>query len=90
MEIERVKQVGDHLPDLSLAEAIGPREHRQHGLEVRAEAPSRDARRQGAAGRRAAAGAGQAMEPVLVDDRLDPGQFGDLMDQGLGVVAGEP
>ena len=34
-------------------------------------------------------GAGQAMEPIFVDDRLDPGQFGDLMDQGLGVVAGE-
>ena len=29
------------------------------------------------------------MEPILVDDRLDLGQFGDLMDQGVGVVAGE-
>jgi len=30
------------------------------------------------------------MEAILVDDRLDPGEFGDLMDQGFGVVAGEP
>ena len=29
------------------------------------------------------------MEPILIDDRLDPGQFGDLMDQRFGVVAGE-
>ena len=28
------------------------------------------------------------MQPVFVDDRLDPGQFGDLMDQGVGVLAG--
>ena len=31
----------------------------------------------------------KAMESVLVDDRLDPGQFGDLMDQGLGILAAE-
>jgi hypothetical protein len=30
-------------------------------------------------------GAGQAMQAILVDDRLDPGQLGDLMDQGIGV-----
>jgi hypothetical protein len=30
------------------------------------------------------------MEAILVDDRLDPGEFSDLMDQGLWVVAGEP
>jgi hypothetical protein len=30
------------------------------------------------------------MAPILEDDRLDPGQFGDLMDQRLGVVASEP
>jgi hypothetical protein len=29
------------------------------------------------------------MEPILVDDRLDLGQFSDLMDPGFGVVAGE-
>ena len=90
MEIERVNRSAGQLADLPLAEAIGPREHGQHGLEVRAKAPGRDARGQRAAGRRAAGGAGQAMEPILIDDRLDPGQFGDLMDHGLGVVAGEP
>jgi hypothetical protein len=30
------------------------------------------------------------MEPILIDDRLDPGQFGDLMDHRLWVVASEP
>ena len=29
------------------------------------------------------------MEPIFVDDRLDLGQFGDLMDQGFGIVTGE-
>ena len=29
------------------------------------------------------------MEPILVDDRLDFGQFGNLMDQGFWVVARE-
>ncbi len=83
------KQVAYQLLDLSLAEAIGPREHIQHGLEVRAEASSRDTLRQRAAGRLAAARAGQAMEPILIDDRFDLGQFSDLMNQGFGVVASE-
>jgi hypothetical protein len=83
------KQVAYQLLDLSLAEAIGPCERGQHGLEVRAEAPGGDAQRQGAAGHLAAARAGQAMEPILIDDRLNLGQFSDLMDQGFGVVAGE-
>src|ERR1700678_4236386 len=83
------KQVAYQLLDLSLAEAIGPSECGQHGLEVRAEGPSGDARWQGATGRLTAARTGQAMEPKLVDDRLDPGQFSDLMDQRFRVVAGE-
>ena len=29
------------------------------------------------------------MEPILVDDRLDPGEFGHLVDQGFRVVTGE-
>jgi hypothetical protein len=29
------------------------------------------------------------VESVLVDDGFDPGQLGDLMDQGLGIVASE-
>ena len=76
------EQVGGQLVDLPLAEAIGPREHRQHGLEVRTKASGGDARGQGAAGRLATGRAGQAMKPILIDDRLDPGQFGDLMDHG--------
>jgi hypothetical protein len=33
--------------------------------------------------------AGQAMQPELVDDRLNPGEVGDLVDQRLGVIAQE-
>jgi hypothetical protein len=40
-----------------------------------------NARRQGGAGGDFAIGTGQAMEPILIDDRLDLGQFGDLMEQ---------
>jgi hypothetical protein len=29
------------------------------------------------------------MKPILVDDRLDLGEFGDLVDQRFGVVTGE-
>ena len=83
------EHVGGDLADLPLAEPIGPREHRQYGPEVGAEAPGGHALWQFAAGRRATGGTAQAVEPILVNDRLDPGQFGDLMDQGFGVVAGE-
>ena len=37
------EHVGGDLADMTLAEAVGPREHRQHGLKVRAEASGRDA-----------------------------------------------
>ena len=30
------------------------------------------------------------MEPILVDDRLDPRKFSDLMNQRFSVFAGEP
>jgi hypothetical protein len=30
------------------------------------------------------------MEPILIDDRFDLGEFSDLMDQGFGIVTGEP
>jgi hypothetical protein len=29
------------------------------------------------------------MKSVFIDDRLDPGQFGDLMNQGLGILAAQ-
>ena len=81
------EEVGGQLLDLPLAQPIGAREHGQHGLQIRPEAPTGDTGGQGPAGRLPAAGTGQAMEPVFVDDRLDPGQLGDLMDQRGGVVA---
>ena len=65
--------------------AVGPGEGGQDGLQVRAVATPGDAfgqlhrwscRSPGTAG----------VQAVLVDDRLDPGQFGDLMDQEIGVL----
>ena len=82
VEIDSPKRSADELLDLPLAQPVGPREHGQHGLQVRPEAAARDARGQGTAGRLSTGGAGQAMEPIFVDDRLDLGQLGDLMDQG--------
>ncbi|SIO11491.1 hypothetical protein SAMN05444166_2524 [Singulisphaera sp. GP187] len=29
------------------------------------------------------------MEPILIDNRYDPGQFGDLMEQRRGILAEE-
>lgn len=29
------------------------------------------------------------MESILIDDRLDPGQFSDMVDQGRGIIAEE-
>ncbi len=83
------KQVRGDLLDLSLAETVDAREHGQHGLEIRTKASGRDAGGQGATGGLAAVGTDQAMEPILIDDRLNLGQFGDLMDQRLGVIAGK-
>jgi len=34
-------------------------------------------------------GTDQAMEPILTDDPLELGQFSDLMDQRIGVIAGD-
>ena len=72
--------------DLPLAQAVGPREHGEHGLQVRPEAAAGDARGQDPAGHLSTVGASQAIEPILIDDRLDLGQFGDLMDQGGRIV----
>ena len=83
------EQICGHLLDLPLAESIGPREQGQNGLEVRAKAPAEDTRGQNTAGLFAAARTDQAMEPILVDDRFDPGKFGHLVDQRLGVITGE-
>ena len=41
----------------------------------------------GGTGGRSAARAPQAVQSVFIDDRLDPGEVGDLVDQGLGVIA---
>jgi hypothetical protein len=30
------------------------------------------------------------MEPILINEGLDPGQFGDLVDHGVRIVADEP
>ena len=83
------EKVGGQLLGLPLAQPVSPRGHGQDGLQIRPESAGGDARRQGPASRRSAAGTGRAMEPILIDDRLDPGQFGDLMDQRRGIFAEE-
>src|SRR5208337_2143575 len=83
----QAEQVAGQLLDLPLAEAVSARQGRQDGLGVRAELAGGDPLGQGAAGGGSAARAGQAMEPELVDDRLDLGEIGDLMDQRIRVIA---
>src|SRR5262245_38571552 len=63
------KQVAYQLLYLSLTEAIGPCEHGQYGLEIRAERSDGDTWRQGAAGCLATARTSQAMKPIFVNDR---------------------
>ncbi|XBH03585.1 recombinase family protein [Singulisphaera sp. Ch08] len=84
------KQIGTDLLDLPFAETIGPGEHGQDGLKVRAETTARDTGGQGAAGRLTASGTGETMKSIFIDEGLDLGQFGHLMDQRLGVVAPKP
>jgi hypothetical protein len=55
-------------------------------LQSRSEAAGGDAWRHDAAGGRAAIGTDQAMEPILVHERFEHRQFGDLVDQRFGVV----
>src|SRR5262245_14501937 len=86
MEIE-AEQVAGHPLDLPLAEAVGPGPGGQHGLQVGAEPAGGDALGWGGAGSHPATGAAEAMQAILIDDRLDPGQLGDLLDQGGEVVA---
>lgn len=81
------EQVAGQLPDRSLALAVGPGQHAQDRPQPGAEGPARHARRHGGAGGRAAAGAAEAMEPVLVHHGLDRRDLGDLMPERLGVVA---
>jgi hypothetical protein len=64
-----------------------PSQGGQDGLEIRAEVAARDALGQGATGGLAPSRATQARPLVLIDAGLDLGQFGDLMDQGVGVRA---
>ena len=87
MEIDRPEQVGGQLADRPLAQAVAPGQDAEDGPQPGAERPGGHARRQGRTGRGAAAGAGQAMEPVLVHHRLDRRHLGDLVPERLGVVA---
>lgn len=80
------EQVADHLLDLALAQAVAAGERGQHRLQIRAETSSGNSDGEAPTGGYAALGAGQAMKPVLVDQGLDPGQFGDLMNQGGRVL----
>jgi site-specific DNA recombinase len=83
------EQVADQLLDLPLAQSVGPGQRGQDGLQVGAEAHRGDARGQGAASGLPAVRAREAVQPIFVHDRFDLRQFGDLMDQRVGVLAGQ-
>ena len=85
----QAEQVEGQLADRPLAQAVGPGQDAEDRPQPGAERPGGHARRQGRTGRGAAAGAGQAMEPVLVHHGPDRRHLGDLMPDRLGVVAGE-
>jgi hypothetical protein len=85
----QTEEVAGDLLDLALTEAVTAGERGQHRLQIGAETSCGDPRGETRTGRDAASGAGQAMEPVFVDQRLDLGQFGDLMDQGGRVIAAQ-
>ena len=82
----QTEQVAGDLLDLSLAETVTSGKRGEHGLQIRPEASPRDSRGEISTRGRAAFGAAQAMESVLVDQRLDLGQFGDLVNQGSRVI----
>ena len=83
------EQVADHLLDLSLAETVAAGERGQHGLQIRPETARGDSFWKAPTRRYAAVGAGKAMKSVLVDQRFDLGQLGDLVNQRSRVVTGQ-
>ena len=82
----QAKQITDHLLDLALAEAVAASDRGQHRLQIRAETSPGNPCGETPTRGYAALGAGQAMKPVFVDQRLDLGQFGDLVDPGGRVI----
>jgi hypothetical protein len=56
-------------------------------LKVGTEAPDQNTLGQHAAGLLSAIGTDRPMEPILVDDRLDPGKFSDLKETLLVALA---
>ena len=80
-----------HGPGQALDGAFGQAElggqEAEHGPEPRSEGAGRDALGQRGPGRRAAVGAGQAVDLVLDDFGADRGNLSDLMAEGLGVDA---
>ena len=83
------EQVADHLLDLSLAETVAAGERGQHGLQIRPETARGDSFWKVPARRYAGVGAGKAMKSVLVDQRFDLGQLGDLVNQRSRVITGQ-
>ena len=88
VEIDRPNRSAGQLPDLPLAQAVAAGQQAEHRLQPGAEAPRRDARGQ----RRTGGGAAAAGRPGDGAGTRRPsgstgGQLGDLMAQGLGVLA---
>ncbi len=82
----QAKQITDRLPDLALAEAVAASDRGQHRLQIRAETSPGNPCGETPTGGYAALGAGQVMKPEFVDQRLELGQFGDLVYQGGRVI----
>lgn len=85
----QAEQVEGELADRSLAQAVAPGQDAEDRPEPWPERPGGHARRQGRTGGGAAAGAGQAMEPVFVHHGGNRRHLGDLMSERLGVLTGQ-
>jgi len=68
--------------DLTLAQAVAAGECGEHRLQIRAETSSGNSHGEAPTGGYATSRTGQTVKPILVDQGLDLGQFGNLVDQG--------
>jgi hypothetical protein len=84
-----LKHLAEHLRDGALADAVAPRQERYERDQARTEGPRGNSLRKTRKGARVAAGAGEAMEAVLINPSQHLGELNDLMAKGLGVVAGK-
>src|SRR5271165_2157569 len=82
----QTQQVVHQLADRSFPQAIGPGQDAEDGPQSRAECPLGYPWRQSGTGGNATVRADQAVELVLINDRADRRQFGDLVTQRFGII----